>query len=62
MAKKISYKKNELKEGDVISFENFLSNNYGKLGTLERKINDDRLDAIEKMQVIKETETNKKII
>jgi len=38
-----------------------LSNNYGKPGTTERKINDKKLDAIEMMQVIKEMRKNEKI-
>jgi DNA-binding transcriptional regulator YiaG len=53
--------KNELDDGSTISFETFLSNNYGKPGTVERKLNDTKLDAIEMMQVIKEMRKNEKI-
>lgn len=57
----IDTKKDEFDDGKTISFEDFLSNNYGKPGTTERKVNDKKLDAIEMMQVIKEMRKNEKI-
>lgn len=61
MKTKQSKSKEEIDDGTVISFSDFLSKHYGEPGTKERKQNDARLEAVRMMQIIKELRKQQKI-